>query len=62
MFLKAMIENHHYTRFQIIFRLTSIFYDMNMNRSVIIRVKFENESEYDKNSWHNSKRFTDNAN
>ena len=48
-----MVVDLQHLRVYIVFRFMTIFDDVDMNRLVIIRVKLEDISEYDKYRWHN---------
>ena len=45
MLLKTMIVDLNDFWLYIVFRFVSIFYDMNMNRSMIVGVEHENKAE-----------------
>ena len=51
MLLEAMIVDLFY-RIHIIFRLTTIFYNMYMNRLMVIRIKHKPESKKYEYRWH----------
>lgn len=52
-FLESVVVDLQHLRVYIVFRFMTIFDDVDMNRFVIIRVKLEDISEYDKYRWHN---------
>lgn len=46
MLLESVIENLGYGSLYIVFCFIIIFNDMNVYRLVVVRIKFENKSEY----------------
>lgn len=52
MFFETMIKNLLYSWINVVFRLMAILYYVNMNRFMIIRIKFENKSKDNKNCRH----------
>ena len=52
LFLEAVIINQFY-RINIVLCFTVIFYNMNMNRLMVIRVEQESETKEDEYCWYN---------